>query len=159
MHMPRRAVRHGKWAHARPQPGARGLARRVRTHMRHWSALRADGQAGIRENPCAAGVFICLPFTVRFGRTRPGTPCRRPAWPAGLLPRRSLRFPSPGAPDQQSVQPAIVPSSSHRSCQSFAPGHRNTCPLTSRLFRSSVAMVAISASVSFSVTAALRFAS
>ena len=63
------------------------------------------------------------------------------------------------ARSQQSVQSTITPSSSHRSCQSLAPGHRNTWPLTRRLLRSSVAMVAISASVSFSVTAAARFAS
>ena len=61
--------------------------------------------------------------------------------------------------NQQSVQLTITPSSSHRSCQSFAPGQRNTWPLTSRLLRSRVAMVAISASVSFSVTDAARFAS
>ena len=42
----------------------------------------------------------------------------------------------------------ISPFSSHRSCQSFAPGHRNTCPLTRRLLASSVLILAISSSVS-----------
>ena len=42
----------------------------------------------------------------------------------------------------------IFPSSSQRSCQSFAPGQRNTCPFTRRLFLSSVAIFAISSSVS-----------
>ena len=42
----------------------------------------------------------------------------------------------------------IFPSSSQRSCQSFAPGQRNTCPFTRRLFLSSVAILAISSSVS-----------
>ena len=40
------------------------------------------------------------------------------------------------------------PSSSHKSCQSFAPSHKNTCPLTSRFPFSRVAIFAISSSVS-----------
>ena len=42
----------------------------------------------------------------------------------------------------------INPSSSHKSCQSFAPSHRNTWPLTSRFSFSSVPILAISSSVS-----------
>jgi len=50
----------------------------------------------------------------------------------------------------------ISPSSSHKSCQSFAPSHKNTCPLTSRFPFSRVAIFAISSSVSGSSVIAFK---
>ena len=50
----------------------------------------------------------------------------------------------------------ISPSSSQRSCQSFAPCHKNTCPFTRRFPFSSVTIFAISSSVSGSSVIAFK---
>ena len=53
-------------------------------------------------------------------------------------------------------QPAIRPSTSHRSSQLLAPGQRNTCPFTLRSLRSMPRNTCISSRVSGSSTTARR---